>query len=202
MLNLYLAPRGFRAPQPGEAAIAALTAFLTDEGLVSEFADGAWAPGPASSRLFHADALESHLPAELTFDALRLVSAPRPRFLPEIRPTSGLRASCGECGDVLEPEPIEAAIARLRFLPVERFSVTCPACRAVLGLRNLVFEQPVAWARFWVFIEGAGMSRLNHALVERMGRLLGVTLTMITETPAETVEDWVPARRALRRRSS
>ncbi len=201
MLNLYLAPRGFRAPQPGEAAVAALTAFLTDEGLVSGFADGAWAPGPAASRLFHADALDSHLPAELTFDALRVVCAPRPRFLPEIRPTSGLRAACGECGDALEPELVEAALARLRFLPVERVSVTCPACRAVLGLRGLVFEQPVAWARFWLFVEGAGLSRLNHALVERMGRLVGLTLIVIPETPAEAVEDWVPARRMLRRRS-
>ena len=201
MLNLYLAPRGFRAPQPAEAAVAALTEFLVDEGLVSGFADGAWAPGPAASRLFHADALDTHLPAELTFDALRIVQAPRPRFLPEIRPTSGLHAACGECGDVLEPEPVEEALSRLRFLPVERVSVTCPACRAVLGLRNLVFEQPVAWARFWVFLEGAGLSRLNHSLVERMGRLLGVTLVVIAETPAEVVEDWVPARRGLRRRS-
>jgi len=201
MLNLYLAPRGFRAPQPGEAAVVALTAFLTDEGLVSGFADGAWAPGPAASRLFHADALDSHLPAELTFDALRVVSVPRPRFLPEIRPTNGLPAACGECGDALEPERVEEALARLRFLPVDRVSVTCPACRAVLGLRGLAFEQPVAWSRFWIFVEGAGMSRLNQALVERMGRLMGLTPVVVPETPAEAVEDWVPARRMLRRRS-
>ena len=200
MLNLYLAPRGFRAPVPAESAVTALTEFLVNEGLVGRFDDAGYAPGPSVSRLFHADALDSHLPAELTFDALRIVSVPRARFLPENAPPGTLRAACGECGDVLEPEAIDEAISRLRFLPPERVTLTCPGCRAVSELRTVEFEHPVAFARFWIFIEGAGLSRLNHGLVERMGRLLGVQLVVVVEVPAESVEDWVPARRVLRRR--
>ena len=200
MLNLYLAPRGFRAPVPAEPAIAALTAWLQEEELVGAFADGAYAPGRAVSRLFHQDALETHLPAELTFDALRLVIQPRARFLPERWAPGSVRAACGECGDPLDPLDVEDAIARLRYLPPERVSVSCPACRAVLGLRQLEFEHPMAWSRFWIFIEGAGLSRLNPSLLDRMGRLLGVHLAVVPEVPVEEVEDWVPARRALRRR--
>lgn len=200
MLNLYLAPRGFRAPMPADAAVTALTDFLVQEGIVGAFADGAYSPGNAVTRLFHADALDSHLPAEVTFDALRIVTVPRARFLPEIRPPGTIRAACGECGDQLASDEVEEALARLRFLPPDRVSVTCPACRAVLGVRALEFEHPVSYSRFWIYIEGAGLGRLNHHLVERLGRLLGLSLAVVLEVPQEAVEDWVPARRALKRR--
>lgn len=199
MLNLYLAPRGFRAPVPALAAVTALTDFLAHEAIVGRFEDGAWSPGPAVSRLFYADPRDTHLPAEFTFDALRVVEVSRPRFLPEVRPPGTLRAACGECGDALEPDVVEDALARLRFLAPERVSLTCAACRAVLGVRGLAFEQSVALARFWLFIEGAGLPRINPTLLDRMGRLLGVSLAVIAETPHEAVEDWVPARRGLRR---
>ncbi len=200
MLNLYLAPRGFKAPSPPPAAVSALLEYLVQEQIVGALVDGAYPPGPAVARFFHMDMADSHLPAELTFDAMRVVQVTRPRFLPEQRLAGSLRAACGECGDPLDPDLLEEALAKLRYLPAERFSLTCAACRAPQTLRDLAFETTVGYARFWLILEGAGANRLNPHLVERLGRHLGVTLTVVPEYPVDAIEDWVPARRAHPRR--
>ena len=76
MLNLYLAPRGSKAPVPNTGAVDALFSQLREAGILGPHGDEGWVPGPGVASLFHADAAESHLPAELTFDALELPGEP------------------------------------------------------------------------------------------------------------------------------
>lgn len=199
MLNVYLAPRSFRAPVPPEAAQTALLTWLSDEEIVGPFADGAYSPGRSASRLFHADALDSFLPAELTFDALRIVRSPKPRFLPERAGKSFPEASCLGCGDTLDSEKVKEALDRLKYVAPERFGVSCPGCRSALTLRTVDFGQNVAVAAYWIFIEGAGLGRLSPSTVERLSRVIGMPLIYIPETTDEEVADWVPARRERRR---
>jgi hypothetical protein len=64
-----------------------------------------------------------------------------------------------------------------------------------LSFKEIDFAQPVAVARWWIRIEGAGTGRVNPGLLEKMGRILGLNMTVVPEVPTELVEDWVPARR-------
>jgi hypothetical protein len=195
MLNLYLAPRGSKAPVPNTGAVDALFSQLREAGILGPHGDEGWVPGPGVASLFHADAAESHLPAELTFDALEVGGATRARVLPDLPDVLAAQARCGGCSDLLQPYEVEDALRRLKYLPIERFQVTCPGCRATLSFKEIDFAQPVAVARWWIRIEGAGTGRVNPGLLEKMGRILGLNMTVVPEVPTELVEDWVPARR-------
>ncbi len=201
MLNLYVAPRSAKAPIPSVEAVDAMVDFLRTEGLAGQTtADGDLPPGPNVRALFHSDAQDSLLPAELTVDAFRLGGAPTPRFLPELQTAGGFDASCTVCGDGIDEEPLDQALARLGYFSVARFALLCPSCRTELTLRQVDFGQPTAIARWWLYIEGAATSRLNQAVLDRLERRLGLPLVVVPEVPEEQVEDWVPARRQLRRR--
>ncbi len=201
MLNLYLAPRSARALVPEANAVDAALEFLEREGLVgSETTDHDRPPGANVAALFHVDAHDGLLPAELTFDGLSVGSAPTPRFLPELQKAVEFHPSCTVCGDGLDSKPLDEALVRLGYFAVERFALLCPSCRTELTLKQVDFGQTTAIARWWLYIEGAATSRLNAALLDQLERLLGLPLVVVPEVPEEQVEDWVPARRALRRR--
>lgn len=200
MLNLYLAPRSARAPIPDADAVDAALDFLQREGLVgARTADHEHPPGSNVAALFHADAHDALLPAELTFDSLGVGGAPTPRFLPERQKAGEFRPSCTVCGDGLDTRPLDEALVRLGYFAVERFTVLCPSCRTELTVKQVDFGQTTAVARWWLYIEGAATSRLNASLLDQLERLLGMPLVVVPEVPEEQVEDWVPARRALRR---
>ncbi len=200
MLNVYLAPRKRSGAAPEEAAVASALAFLEREGLLAaRTVDGEHPPGTNVAMWFHHDAHEGLLPAELTFDSLRVDGAPTPRFLPERQKACGFDASCTVCGDTLDEKSLDEALVRLGYFSVDRFNCLCPSCRSELTLRQIDFGQSTAVARWWLYIEGAATSRLNGHLIDQLERLLGLPLVVVPEVPEEQIEDWVPARRVLRR---
>lgn len=199
MLNLYIAPRSGRATRPTDMAIEALVQQLRDEQIIGPEVDGAHPPGNGVSALFHPDASDTHLPAELTFDALTVHVETKPRFLPPHNAQGFPQARCTFCGDELDDEPLEKAIDRLKYFAVERFELRCPSCRNDLRIADIDFGQPTVVARFWLFVEGAATSRLNPSLLESLSRTLNLPLTVVPEVPEDDVSDWVPARRWPRR---
>jgi hypothetical protein len=195
MLNLYIAPRGTKAPVPGAAAVDALIQQLVEADILGPRGDDGWVPGPGVSSLFHVDATETCLPAELTFDSLDVGASPRPRVLPDLPDVLATQARCGGCGDALDAAEVEDALRRTRYMPFERLEVTCPGCRNVLKFNGIDFGQTVIAARWWLRIEGAGTGRVSPGFVEKVGRALGLRVVVVPEVVAEDVEDWVPARR-------
>lgn len=199
MLNLYIAPKSGRAVRPADAAVDALVRRLLEANIIGAEADGAHPPGTDVAGFFHPDASDSHLPAELTFDALRVHLETKPRFLPPDNGAGFPDARCTMCGDTLDPDVLQGAVERLRYFPVDRFELRCPSCRNDLRIGDVDFGQPTIVARFWLFVEGAATSRLSPSLLDEMSRVLGVPLTVVPEVPEEDVESWVPARRRPKR---
>ncbi len=205
MLNLYLAPRSAKAAVPEEAAVEAALAYLERQRIIGPVtADGERPPGPQVAALFHADAQETLLPAELTFDAVRVESSGRPRFLPPQQEALDFVATCTVCGDRLDPDALADALAALSYFPVDRFACLCPSCRTELTLKEVDFGQSTAVARWWLVVEGAATSRLNMALVEQLERVLGLPLTVVHDVFDEERESFAPppSRQARRRARS
>lgn len=200
MLNLYLAPRSGKAPSPEDAQVEAAIEFLATEGFVTRGEQpDRFAPGPQVPRLFNDDNVDL-LPAELTFDELRVERSARPVFLPLDAPIEAYAdAGCSVCGDDIDLDGLEDALARVGIFPLERVTYECPSCQTQLSLREIEFARPTAVARFWLFIEGAATGRLRSSVVDRLGRLLGGPLIIVPEVPEDNADDWVPARRARRR---
>ncbi|MFN3202287.1 MAG: hypothetical protein ACE366_28035 [Bradymonadia bacterium] len=199
MLNLYLTPRGLKGLVPTEEAIEQVLDFLKRVDIIGDHHDGAYTPGAQTAQLFHHDAYDDLLPAELTFDALRVETVSRARLLPRNHGEGFPHTLCGVCGDEIGDDVLQPALGRLNYFPIDRFELRCPSCGSDLKLKEVDFGQPTAMARFWIFIEGAGTSRLDTALLDKLGRILGLNLTVIPEVPEDLAEDWVPARRAGRR---
>jgi len=195
MLNVYLAPRSGRAPVPPDTEAAAALAFLAHEGIMGPRTDdGDYPPGAAVAVLFNEDARQDLLPAELSFGALRVETARKPRFLPQRQPSENFRALCTVCGDDLPGHDLEPALASLGYFPTDRFSCMCGSCRTELSLREVDFGQPTAVARWWLFIEAVGTSRLNSNIVDALARLVGLPLVVVPEIPEEHLEDWSSTR--------
>lgn len=180
MLNLYLVPKSGAALDPSR--VAAALAWLADEDIVGAepTADGELAPGPAARRLFHDDAAEWLLPAELTFDGLRMVHSGAPRFLPETVDTFE-DARCTLCGDTLDVDVLATDLERLLVFPVDRFEHLCPSCRTSLSLKEIDFGQPTMVASDWFLLEGAATTRLSQRVLDQLGRLLGASLVIVPE---------------------
>ncbi len=198
MLNLYLTPRS-AGLCPSEEAINSVLQFLNQHDLIGEEVDGAFSPGMEVAEWFNLDARDDLLPAELTFESFSVQTRSKPCFLPEAQPGESFVACCKICGDALDGGPLDEALARLGFFPVNRFQYDCPSCRTCLGLKEIDFGQNVAEARFWFFLEGAATSRLKGGLLDILGRKLGSNLLVIPEVPLEFLEDWAPAVRRRRR---
>lgn len=188
MLNLYLVPRSGAVLEP-ERVTAAL-AWLAEEAMVgpSPSAEGEWAPGTGARRLFHDDASEWLLPAELTYDGLRFVHSGAPRFLPETVDVFE-NATCAECGDGLDVDTLATDLERLLVFPVDRFEHVCPSCRSALGLKDIDFGQPTAVAHDWILVEGAATSRLAPRVLDQLGRLLGGPLVVVPEVLEDADHD-------------
>ena len=195
MLNLYIAPKGTKAPVPSPDAVDALIQQLIEAGILGARGEDGWVPGPGVSSLFHADAMDTCLPAELTFDSLEVGASPRPRVLPDLPDVLASQARCGGCGDVLDAAEVEDALRRTRYMPLERLEVSCPGCRSTLNFNGIDFGQVVSAARWWLRVEGAGTGRVSPGFIEKVGRALGLRVVVVPEVIAEVVEDWVPARR-------
>ncbi len=190
MLNLYLATKGTVSVAP--EAEASLLAFLVEAQLVGEQTeDGEWTPGNEVAWLFNDEAHEALLPAELTFGSLSIERSARPRFLPEVTEVFE-EARCTVCGDPLNLDQLSDELSRLSLFPVERFGLECPSCCTRLGVKAIDFGQPTAVTDFWIYIEGAGTSRLAHRVLERFAKLLGQPLVVVPEVVDEALEDWIP----------
>lgn len=201
VLNLYFAPRSAKAPIPDDAAINAVGAFLMKEGFCTSTDDThVFSPGPQAAWLFTQDAHDDLLPAELTFDELRIEHRRRAVFLPERQPADAFPdAQCKTCGDGIDLDALSLAFDKLGYFPVDRFEYTCPSCRMQLALRDIDFGQTTAIARFWLFVEGAGTRRIKSNVLDALAQLLKLPLVIVSEVPEEKVEDWVPAQRLRRR---
>lgn len=200
MLNLYLAPRSGKAPRPDDAMVDAAVAFLIAEGFIRPGDQpDRFPPGRAAAALFNDDNMDL-LPAELTFDELRVETAARPVFLPQNAPVDTfVDAGCSVCGDDIDLDGLQDALDRVGIFPIDRVTYQCPSCQTDLSLRQIEFARPTAVARFWFFIEGAATSRLRSSVVDRLGRILGAPLIVVAEVPEDSAEDWIPARRARRK---
>jgi hypothetical protein len=180
VLNLYLVPKSGAALEP--AKMAAALAWLADEDIVGAepTTDGELAPGPAVRRLFHDDALEWLLPAELTFDGLKAVHSGAQRFLPETVDAFE-DARCTLCGDTLDVDVLATDLERLLVFPVDRFAHLCPSCRTELTLKEIDFGQPTMVAHDWILVEGAATTRLSQRVLDQLGKLLGSPLVIVPE---------------------
>ena len=136
-------------------------------------------PGLGVQRLFDEDAREQLLPAELTFEQLRLELAPTPTLLPLGEPE--LEVTCRRCGDEVAPERFERALRSLQLIPLEEMRVSCLSCDAPLSHKQLTFDPEVAFASAWLTLEECGSSRLNPAVVRAWSEALGAPLTLIIE---------------------
>ncbi len=180
MLNLYLAARSGAALR-----LDAVVEFLKENGFIGELStEVEYPPGPDAARLFDANAHEELLPAELTFEALRVVERPRAVFIPELQPVEFFRgATCTRCGDDIDLEPLGRALAEIAFRPVARFTYTCPGCRDALTVADIDFGQPTSVTRHWIYLEAVGTSRLASRVVDAMSKVAGAPLVVIPERP-------------------
>ncbi|MBM4292133.1 MAG: hypothetical protein FJ138_12375, partial [Deltaproteobacteria bacterium] len=204
MLTLYLPLRGQPRQRPTaaqvEAWLSAVTrsgvARLTSHGTPQEAArdlrdgpEGAVTLAPANgvAQLFDDDAREALLPAELTFEQLRLERAPHPTFLPlgDVE----LTASCRACGDAVPPARFARYLRALQLIPLAEARLRCPSCDGEVGHKGLAFDREVAFASAWLTLEECGSARLNPALVRAWGALLGGPLALIPEQREATL-DW------------
>lgn len=144
-------------------------------------------PGLGVSRLFDSDAQEQLLPAELSFEQLRLELAPSPTFLPLDDPS--LEVSCLRCGDVVSAERFERALDALTLLPFEEVSVHCQSCDASRGFKELSYDREVAFASAWLTLEECGSARLNPVILKAWGDALGSPLNLIIDQRAPVL-DW------------
>lgn len=196
MLNLYLAARSGAALN-----LDAAVAFMEENRFIGPVsAEGEHPPGADAARLFDANAHDELLPAELTFEALRAVERPRMVFVPELQPVERFRTPrCTQCGDDIDLEALEPALAEIAFRSVGRFTYECPACRNPLSINEIDFGQPTSVTRHWLYLEGAATSRLSARVLEAISRAAGAPLVVIPEMPDEEFEE--PAvLRATRRR--
>jgi uncharacterized protein YlaI len=190
MLNLYLAVRGTVAV---DAEVETrLLAFLTDALLIGALGpEGDYAPGPEVQWIYSDDAHETLLPAELTFESLSVGRSARPRFLPEAVEAFE-EAKCLVCDDPLNVDELADELTRLAVFPVDRFEHLCPSCRTPLTIKQVDFGQPTAVSCFWLFIEGAGTSRLSVRLLERLSKTCGSALVVVPEVLEDRMEGWTP----------
>lgn len=188
MLNLYLAPHSKRAPVPDEGAIDAVLQFLHGDGIIGNRThEDVHAPGTNASALFHSDALDRLLPAEMTFDSFSIHHARRAQFLPRMSPEDGfLDAVCTVCDEPVDADMLDHALEELVYRPIKRFSYTCPSCRTELALDQVDFGQQVAFARFWFMIEGAAFGRLTPAVLNQISRRLGLPLIVVPEVVVDS----------------
>ncbi|MGK0359914.1 MAG: hypothetical protein ACI9U2_002220 [Bradymonadia bacterium] len=197
MLNLYLAPKSGRVLS--ESALQSAEELLRAQGIIGAVnehngADGECVPGPSVAHLYNRDAHEDLLPAELTFDSLKFVQRPRSFFLPMQQTVDGYpEPTCTICDDGVDLDALEDSLGEIAFRKVERFKYDCPSCRTTLTINQIDFGQTVAVAAQWIFIEGAGTSRLNPRVMDSLTRVIGTTLLVVPEVPEDDVQDWVPA---------
>lgn len=180
MLNIYLAARS-GAP----LNLDAIVEFLKENKFIGELNEEVeYPPGPDAARLFDANAHEELLPAELTFEALRVVERPRAVFIPELQPVEHFRTpTCTRCGDEIDRESLGRALAEIAFRPVARFTYTCPGCRDALTVADIDFGQPTAVTRHWIYFEGIGTGRLSLRVLEHLSKAAGAPLVVIPERP-------------------
>lgn len=193
MLNLYLAPKSGRVLPA--LALQNAEQLLRAQGIIGgEGADGECVPGRNVAHLYNRDAHDDLLPAELTFDSLKIVHRPRSFFLPMGQTVDAFPDPiCTVCNDSVDLDALEDSLGEIAFRPVGRFSYDCPSCRTTLKIEQIDFGQNVAVAAQWIFIEGAGTSRLNPRVLDSLTRAMGSTLLVVPEVPEDDVHDWVPA---------
>ena len=193
MLNLYLTPKGGRVLP--ELALQNAEDVLRGFGIIGdEGANGECVPGPNVARLYNRDAHEDLLPAELTFDSLRIVNRPRSFFVPMHQTVDGYPDPvCTVCDDSVDLDALEDSLGEIAFLPVERFRYDCPSCCTTLKIEQIDFGQNTAVVAQWIFIEGAGTSRLNTRILDALTKAMGSSLLVVPEVPEDDVHDWVPA---------
>ncbi|MEE2789663.1 MAG: hypothetical protein VX589_20150 [Myxococcota bacterium] len=192
MLNLYLTPKSRHAPIPSEDAIQNAIKFLKDEGIIGpEVGPNEYSSGNHVSIFFHSDADQHFLPAELTFESWSINQVKAARFLPQDQDTSDFDETvCSVCQEPIDGHAFDSALDQLDFLPVNRVRYSCHCCQSEVPFAELDFGQVTAVARFWFFVEGVAWGRLNQALLDELGRILGFPLVIVPEVIQTRSESW------------
>ena len=153
MCSTCISPKSGKSPVPTSEAIVDTINYLKDRGIIGpKIANTEYAAGPMASRIFHPDAENHYVPAELTFESLTVETVRRVTFLPEAQDIYEYHSvKCPVCADDMDVEGFQDALDRLAFFPVDSISYECPSCQSELGLRELQFGQNVGFARFWLF---------------------------------------------------
>lgn len=136
-------------------------------------------PGLGIMSLFDQDARDQLLPAELSFEQLKLELAPTPTFIP--LGSLEIEITCLHCGDEIHPQIFEHALNALSFVPLEEVTVFCRSCDATRHFKELSYDREVAFACTWLTLEECGSSRLNPVLLKAWGDTLGAPLTMLVD---------------------
>lgn len=200
MLNVYLVPRGRKAPLPQEAAIQSALDYLANAGIIGDAVDAnEYAPGRSVGNLFPDVADQHLLPAEMTFEGFHVHQGRKPEFVPREQASYRFAdAVCGNCGDAVDGDEFDDTFARLAFFPLDRVEYNCPACRSKVPFRDMDFGQTTSVARFWFRIEGIPFSKISPRLLTRLGKILGLSLLVVHEFVDEDAQDWIPALQSAR----
>ena len=156
MLNLYLTPKSRHAPIPTDEAVEAAVNFLKEEGIIGpEVSTNEYSSGNHVG-VFHSDADQYFLPAELTFESWSINRVATPQFLPRDQDTAEFdEAVCSVCDEPIDVHAFDSALDQLAFLPVKRVRYTCHCCQSDVPFAELDFGQITAVASFWFFLEGS-----------------------------------------------
>ena len=171
--------------------------FLVDNDVIGQaLGPSEFAPGNRASLFFHSDASNHLLPVEITFGSLHVHMGTKPIFLPAKQPVELFgTVSCGICDEPIDDEGLHSVFDRMGVFPLDRIKMECLCCQSVLGMKDMVFSQPVTSARFWLHVESASFARVNQSFIDRLSQQLGLPLVVVPEYLPENVEEWAPARR-------
>ena len=192
VLNLYLAPKSGKSPIPSDEAIRRCLSYLAERGIIGpEITPSEYAAGPMAARIFHPDAEDYYVPAELTFESLTVQKVKKVTFLPEAQDLHEFHSvTCPICEDDMDPLAFKDALDRIVFFPLDAVLYDCPSCQSEMAFRDLSFGQNVAFARFWFHLEGVAFDRLQTQFVDALAKQLGVPLIVVPEVIDDQADAW------------
>ncbi len=192
MLNLYIAPKSGKSPVPSEAAIADCLRYLTERGVIGpEISPSEYSAGPTAFRIFHSDAENHYVPAELTFESLTVQMVKKVTFLPESQDLHEFHSvTCPTCDDDMDVVEFKDALDRIIFFPLDAVVYDCPSCQSETAFRDLSFGQNTAFARFWLHLEGVAFGRLQIQFLDALAKRLGLPLVVVPEVIDDQADTW------------
>lgn len=188
MLQVFLCPKNQPHFIPDASRLQAWFSALVHSGMIScedqsqalqalTTAQASFTPGIGVIGLFNQEAIDSLLPAELTFESLSICQAPQPELIP--LELDDRAAFCPHCEDQFPEREIVATLSQLNFLSLDQCAAFCESCQSEHMLRRVVFEPPSQFARFWLLLDQVGSTRLNPSALREWSALLGCPLQLL-----------------------